>query len=138
MSRSASITLAWADGDYHFRLAWGEIIQVQEATDAGPFVVLGRLQDGTWRVEDISSVIRLGLIGGGLEPPKALKLTRTYVESRPPVENLLIAIAILQAGLMGAPDEEEIKKNESQMMATASTISPTENSASEPFTERAQ
>lgn len=106
MSRDGRLELDWADGRYGFRLAWGELIKLQEACDTGPFVIYGRLQDGSWRVEDISHVIRLGLIGGGLEPGKALTLVRSYVESRPPLENRTLAIGVLSAALMGAPDEK--------------------------------
>jgi len=138
MSRDASITLAWADGDYHFRLAWGELKLLQEATNAGPPIVLKRLENDLWLIEDISSVIRCGLIGGGMTPVQALKLTRAYVESRPPAENVPYAIAILQCGLFGAPDEDETKKDEGRMTATDSMISQTENSGLEPSMARAQ
>ncbi|WP_313760168.1 gene transfer agent family protein [Rhizobium sp.] len=103
--RDARIELDWADGTYSFRLAWGQLAELQEKCDAGPYVVFERLRTSTWRMEDISSVIRLGLIGGGLEPVKALKLVRAYVEDRPPVESLTFALGILSAGLLGAPDE---------------------------------
>ena len=105
MSLDASITLDWADGTYVFRLAWSELEMLQEAVDAGPWVVLGRLFDRTCRVGDISHVIRLGLIGGGKEPVEALKLTRAYVEARPPAENVMVAIGILGAALNGAREE---------------------------------
>ena len=129
MSREASITLDWADGSYHFRLAWGELAKLQEACDCGPYVVMGRLADSTWRLEDISNVIRLGLIGGGKTPVEALKLVRSYVEDRPPMENLLTARAVMMAGLMGAP-EETVKKKQRRAKVKESTISPAENSAS--------
>ena len=106
MSRDAKIELAWADGDYTFRLAWGQLAELQEKTDCGPYVVLQRLMDGTWFTTDISNVIRLGLIGGGAEPSKALGLVRAYVEDRPPVENVPIAQAILYAACMGAQDDK--------------------------------
>lgn len=105
MSRDAKITLTWADGDYTFRLGWGELAELQEKTDAGPYVVLNRLHTHHWRIEDLSNVIRLGLVGGGLEPVKALKLVRTYVEARPPMESHPYAVAVLSAGLIGAEDE---------------------------------
>ena len=105
MSRDAKITLTWGDGDYDFRLGWGQLAELQEKTNAGPYVVLTRLYDGTWRVEDISNVIRLGLIGGGMKPTDALNKVRIYVEARPPIENTQTAIAITAAGLMGADDE---------------------------------
>ena len=59
----------------------------------------------TWKVQHISEIIRLGLIGGGLAPTEALKMTRNYVESRPPLENLSLAQAILALSLQGAPEE---------------------------------
>lgn len=105
MSRDATITEPFADADYVFRMAWGEIVQLQELRDCGPYVVLDRLVTGRWLVQDIREPIRLGLIGGGLKPVEALKLVRQYVEQRPAIESLEIATRILQAGLVGAPDE---------------------------------
>ena len=126
MSRDGSITLPFADGDKVFRLAWGELIKLQEATDAGPFVVYNRLMTGTWRLGDISNTIRLGLIGGGMEVPKALQFVQSYVESRPPLESLPLAQGILGTALQGAPDE---KPGESAGEgANASMTSPTESS----------
>lgn len=106
MARDASITLPFADGDYPFRLGWGQLILLQEAVDAGPFAVLGRLEDRSCRVQDIAHVIRLGLIGGGMEPKKALELVRAYVEDRPPLESVVHAQAILSAAVVGAPEED--------------------------------
>lgn len=111
MSRDASIgPLAWADGKYAFRLAWGQLRELQEACDAGPAVVLGRLQGDAWLIQDISSTIRLGLIGGGCTPEKALTLVDRYVESRPPMENRMLAAAVLMAGLIGAPEDQPPKR----------------------------
>jgi hypothetical protein len=105
MTRDAKIDLDWADDTYSFRLGWGELAELQEKTDAGPYVVLHRLHSHQWRIEDISNVIRLGLIGGGMEPASALKKVRMYVEQRPPLENHSFALAILSSGLLGAPEE---------------------------------
>lgn len=134
MSRDARIELDWAEGLYSFRLGWGELSKLQEACDAGPYVILNRLHDGGWRVEDISSVIRLGLIGGGLEPAKALKLTRAYVEARPPQENLIPAQAILGVAIFGAPDET-LGKGQAADQEISSTTSRTESSGSPPSME---
>jgi len=106
MGRDASVTLAWADGNYTFRLAWGELIELQEQCDAGPYVVLGRLSQGAWKMQDISETLRLGLIGGGVEPAKALTLVETYVKPRPPMENLQFARGVLSLALLGPPPEK--------------------------------
>lgn len=137
MARDGAIVLDWADGTYPFRLGWGELAQLQEACDAGPYVILERLNTGTWKVGEIAATIRLGLIGGGREPVAALKLVRAYVEARPPAENLMVAQAILGAGIYGAPDEDTTAKKETAAAQPGSTISPTERSDSLPYTEPA-
>ena len=105
MGRDASIELDFGPELQRFRLAWGQLSSLQEACDAGPYVILDRIMNGTWRMNDIRETIRYGLIGGGMTPSDALKLVREYVEDRPPVENLMIAQAVLSAGLVGAPEE---------------------------------
>ncbi|WP_426229291.1 gene transfer agent family protein [Pararhizobium sp. DWP3-4] len=128
MSRDATIMLPWADGDHTFRLGWGELELLQEACDAGPYVILNRLFDESWKIGDISNTLRLGLIGGGMTPGSALKLTRTYVEKRPPVENLVFAQAVLSAGCIGAPEERVGETGAPSPEAESDlTTSPTEN-----------
>lgn len=129
MSRDAKVELDWADGTFVFRLGWGELVELQEACDAGPLVIHTRLATGAWRVADISNAIRLGLIGGGMRPGDALKKVRTYVEARPPLESVPLAMAVLGVALQGAPDEPP---GEAPGEATGggSTTSPTESSAS--------
>lgn len=105
-NRDASVTLTWADGDYTFRLAWAQIIELQEKLDAGPAYILDKFYNGGWKVEYISEVIRLGLIGGGQSPSEAIRLVRTYVEARPPFENLSTAQGILAVSLIGAPTDK--------------------------------
>jgi hypothetical protein len=105
VTRNATITEPFADADYVFRMAWGEVVQLQELRDCGPYVVLDRLVTGRWLIQDIREVVRLGLIGGGLKPVEAVKLVRQYIEARPVVESLELATRILQAALVGAPEE---------------------------------
>lgn len=135
--RDARVTFAWADGDYSFRLGWGELAELQEHCNAGPYVVLNRLHVGEWRIEDIGEVIRLGLIGGGTEPAKALTLTRRYVEGRPPFENHKFAVVILQAGLLGAPEEGVGEGVAANQTTAPSTTFPTGRSDLPPSTEQA-
>ena len=118
MSRDASITIPFADGDHTFRLAWGELSKLQEACDAGPFVIWSDLLNGRWRIEQISNVIRLGLIGGGMTPGDALQLVKSYVEDRPPMETLALAQGILGAALQGAPDEKPGEAGAASEMGT--------------------
>jgi hypothetical protein len=125
--RDARVEFDWGDGTHSFRLGWGGLAELQEKTDAGPYVVLQRLHTGAWRIEDISNIIRLGLIGGGMEPVAALKLVRAYVEARPPMENLIPGQVILSAALTGAPEEKVGEDDAASQTESSSTNSQTES-----------
>lgn len=135
MSRNASIDLDFGDGTYTFRLAWGELANLQEACDAGPYVIFQRLNTGEWKMNDIREVIRYGLIGGGMAPSDALKIIRAYVEDRPPLETIMFAKGILSAGLMGAPDEPVGEQEAANPTEANLTTSPTESFDLPPSTE---
>lgn len=128
MSRDGSVTLPFVDGPKTFRLGWGELIKLQEACDAGPYVIYRRLMMGGWKLQDISNTIRLGLIGGGMTPELALNFVRDYVEARPPLESIPLAQGILGTALQGAPDEKP-GEHGGEEAATSSTTSPTESGA---------
>src|SRR5215207_6058651 len=99
MSADASITLVWGDGEHKFRLAIGQLRELQEKTSAGPIEVLDRLATRRWRVDDVRETVRLGLIGGGLEPIKSLSLVKHYIDDRPLMESISTAQAILMVAL---------------------------------------
>jgi hypothetical protein len=138
MSRDASIAFDWADGHYQFRLPLKQVQELQEKTDCGPFFLLQRLINGNWRFEDLRETIRLGLIGGGTEPAKAMALVQRYVDPpRPMIESVAPARLILGAAVMGAPDGEEPGKPEAVKDGEAMN-SPEENSPLPPYTELPQ
>lgn len=105
MSRAGRIIVRVAEADYEFRLGWGEIVELQETRDAGPFVIHARLVDGSWKTDDIAVTLILGLVGAGKSRVDALSVVEGWLESRLPAENAVLARAVLNAGLVGAPDE---------------------------------
>lgn len=116
MSRDAKITLDWGDSTYTFRLGIGELEEHDEKIAAGrplgypsgPLAVLSRLWEGTWTITDVRETVRLGLIGGGVGPAEALKLTRRYVDDKPLIGNVGLAILILSDALgIEQPEEPE-------------------------------
>lgn len=133
MSRNASITIDWADGTHTFRLPIAQIEELQEKTDCGPYFLFNRIVTGQWRIADLRETIRLGLIGGGMEPPKARTLVERYVDNRPYAESIKPAQAILGAALIGAPDGEKPGKAKRQRKLAEN--SQTENSPLPPSME---
>lgn len=107
MTRSARISLSWADGDYDFRLDIARLEAVQEACDAGPAELLTRLAGNRWRVADIRQPILHGLIGAGQSTERARALVHTWVGEGQLQENILTAQAVLMAAVMGAPEDDD-------------------------------
>jgi hypothetical protein len=111
MSRHGEITLGWGDGDYRFRLGYGQLRQLQEACDAGPAWIANRLRGDQWRVEDVRETLRLGLIGGGMAQGEALDKVRKFVEEDSSyAANCIPAWAVLQAAILGPIDEKSLGK----------------------------
>jgi hypothetical protein len=120
---NAEVTIPFADGQYKFRLALGELRELQEKTNAGPLELLKRLHAGTWRVDDPRETIRLGLIGGGMLPTEAMKLVLRYVDARPLTENVMTAQAILMVALYEEEDPQMGKDEPRRSESTESSPS---------------
>lgn len=106
MSRSARITSPFGDGVYDFRLDIGGLEELQEKTDAGPEEVYQMIAEGRWRVAHIREPIRIGLIRAGMEPMRALALISRYAAEGYLVSLKALAMSIVGAALVGAPDED--------------------------------
>lgn len=135
-NRNGRIELEFADGTYGFRLAIGELEELQEKTGVGPYALLRRLLANDWKVDDVRQTIRLGLIGDGLDPIKSKKLVERYVDQRSDwLNNAMIAQAIVSAALVGAPEEEPGKSVEPEAETEALNF-PTDALPSASFTEQ--
>lgn len=114
-NRSGKISLPFGNDTHVFKLGYGQLKELQDAVDAGPFVIFDSLLKNTWKIEYIRETIRCGLVGGGMSGIDAIRMVKTYVEdveSYPLQPNVLIAAAILNAALIGAAEENVGKKNE--------------------------
>ena len=130
MSRHAAIEQDFGDGTYTFRLGLDEIEELERLRDTGIFQIVVRLSKDsrTARLSDISAVLRLGLIGGGMKPVDALVKVRKYVDERPLDENRDIAYAVGLAALMRlhAKDLETPPGEVSAPETSVSTSAPSE------------
>lgn len=126
MSTHGSITIEWADGEYTFRLAIGQLRELQEKTASGPMEVFERLQQGKWRVDDIRETIRLGLVGGGMPAIESKRMVDQYVDAFPLLDNIDPARTIIAAAIIGAPDDPvgKHKAEEAKTEATVASSSP--------------
>jgi hypothetical protein len=108
MSRHGAIEQDFGDGTFTFRLGLGEVEELEEKCALGLFLIATKLSPAVraCTLKEISEVLRLGLIGGGMAPVDALAKVRKYVDARPIDENRDIAHAICLAGLMRVHSSE--------------------------------
>lgn len=145
MSRGGEVRFDWAGEERTFRLAIGELRLLQEATDAGPMELLRRIQEGSWRIDDLREVLRLGLIGGGLHPDKEVApLIRLYIDKGldtaggyAPLDLVPPASAVLLAALSGARDEPLVEGTPAGEGPLAETAKPEGASVSPASTDPA-
>ncbi len=120
--RHAEIVRFLGDGDHNFRLALGELRELQDKTGVGPLVLYRRLLQGEWRVDDMRETIRIGLVGGGADAPSAFKLVARYVDDVPLLANVMLAAEIINAALSrpeGEPaDEDDDDDDQKKTMTT--------------------
>jgi hypothetical protein len=106
----------WADGEHTFRLAIGQLRELQETINKprakigapliGPASLYNLIVSRDAWTHEVREVMRLGLIGGGMKPIEAVDLVRRYVEERPLAESSVHAALVLGAALFGTPEEE--------------------------------
>jgi hypothetical protein len=125
MAAHGSVTLFFGDGEHVFNISpIGQTLELQDKCNAGVGTILQRLTTGTFFVNDFRETIRLGLIGGGMKPEEAFRLTKRYVDDRPWQESVLTAPAIIMAAMTGVPKEDVGKKEAAGDETGATTASP--------------
>lgn len=113
MSANGMRTIVWAGGEDQFCLAKvGLILDLEAKCEAGIATVMTRLGSGAFRLNDVRETIRLGLIGGGKTPDQAMKAIRSHVDENPLNSSVLLAYVIIEAVMVGVPDDPVGKKDE--------------------------
>jgi hypothetical protein len=132
MSRDGSVMLVWGDGERRFRLAIGQLRELEEKCRAGSQEIFLRMAQGKWRIDDIRETLRLGLIGGGTPPTDAHMLIVRYFDppERPKLEGVDPALRILKEALVGS-EEEPLGKN---APAGANATTPAGSPSGQPST----
>lgn len=122
---ATEITLAFADGEYRFRLGLAQIAAIEDKCGPigeafarlmkGRYLVngqpLGSTAEAGFKLADVLETVRQGLIGGGsglvhgqtvnVDPVRASSLVEFYVASRPLMEGWSLAVAIMTALMEG-------------------------------------
>lgn len=101
-------TAFFGDGEQTFALPFPLIEELQRKTGVGIGALFQRVRSLAFNVADLSEIIRLGLIGGGMKPEEALTMVQTYVEARPLGETYPVAMGILSTMWFGNDDAAQV------------------------------
>lgn len=127
------ISIIWSNGEDVFCLGRiGERLDLENKCGAGFGEILQRLTSGRWWVNDIRETIRLGLIGGGMEPVRAQRVVNRHVDEQPLGPNVLVAITIMSAAMIEPPGEQPGKGQADGTTGTESTSLTTGDGLSGP------
>ena len=134
MDPRGSTHLDWGDGTYLFRLTVPGMVELEGVCDAPMAVIFRRVHAGEYSVSDIRETLRLGLIGGGLDPTAPLQKIRTQFEDNIAEVGLAYhhpyARAVLGGAMMGfienplapaTPEVPGVPETPSESMSSPST-----------------
>lgn len=122
MSANGTRSIVWANGEDVFCIAKvGLILDLEDKCKCGIATVMGRLEGGAWHLNDVRETIRLGLIGGGMAPDKAMAAVKRHVDETPLGVHVLLAYEIVRAAIFGVPDDPVGKEPPAEATATGSS-----------------
>lgn len=99
-------TLVWPAGEHSFRLGIGELRALEQRCDAGCAVVLMRLLASQFKIDDVVSTLRLGLIGAGMPEREAQKTVDAALEVASPYSLAVTAADILRLAIMWSEEDQ--------------------------------
>lgn len=97
----------FGDKEHTFHLTDDMILELERITGAGVGSLFLRLVASQFHLGDLTAIIRLGLIGGGMAPQRALDLIQTYAVNAPLDQTFPLALEILTARYAGTTDDQK-------------------------------
>ncbi|NTS30666.1 gene transfer agent family protein [Phyllobacterium sp. BT25] len=92
--------IVWPGGEHTFMLNIGELRALEQKTNAGAFVTMTRLISSQWKIDDVISTIRLGLVGGGMSEQEARSIVDRALDLASAYKLAITAALILEHSLM--------------------------------------
>jgi len=135
MSAPGTRTIAWANGEDQFCLSKvGLIFDLESKCNAGIATILRRLAEKEFYLNDVRETIRLGLIGGGMASDKAMAAVKHHVDLNENglAPSVLLAYAIIEAVLVGVPEDPLGKAAPAADQTTAGISSSTTDASAAP------
>jgi hypothetical protein len=125
-AHDGSIELTWAGDLRTFRLTIDQLLALQEASDCGPGELYNKLRFGSWRIEHLQAIFRLGLIGAEIDGREAKKIVDRSIVAGDILRHIDPALEILGAALQSP---EPVGKQTGGTETDASPLPPSMETA---------
>lgn len=96
MSEAVAISVFFGDADRRFALTPDLVRELERKAGAGIGAVSRRMFSGDFHHVEVLETVRLGLVGGGETPERAVELVALYAAPRPLSEVHPVATAVLE------------------------------------------
>ena len=94
----------FGDAEHAFILTDDMILELERITGSGVGALFLRLVGSQFHLGDLTAIIRLGLIGGGMNPQRAQELVTTYAVNAPLDQTFPLALDIITARWSGVSE----------------------------------
>lgn len=91
--------------EHDFCLTDAMLAELESISGLGVGALYAQLVNLAYPAEALREIIRLGLIGGGMDPERAKRLCMTYAANRPLAETFPLAFEIMEARWTGKPEK---------------------------------
>lgn len=132
MSRDGSIELQFGGDKRTFRLGIDELLALQDRRGIGLYEIEARFRSRTCHVQDVQEIIRLGLIGGGVEAKRAEEIAERGVKPGALSLCRLVALAVLLAAMQGDESDPVGKEPAASQVPGAATTASEPPPSTEP------
>lgn len=112
------IPILWGDGEHRWRLRIRDLREIESTLDLGIYQLHERIARQQWRVRDLETIVRLALIGGGMEAPAATRMIAAEMDRWPLLETAAACQAVVLLALTG-PQRQHTGQDQDDEGATA-------------------
>ncbi|MBX5149564.1 gene transfer agent family protein [Rhizobium lentis] len=94
-------TQFFGEADHSFHLEPSLVLELERRLGSGIGAIYRRFISADFGFADLTQVIRLGLIGGGMEPKNAAELVEVYGARMSVSELYMVALPVMEALMTG-------------------------------------
>lgn len=126
MDGSGALTVPWAGDDRRFLIGIDQLRELEGHTNVGALLTYQRVVSGEAKEDEYRTIIRLGLLGGGMQQSEVSALLKVFCDGAKVSlrENRRVAQLVLLAGITGPPRERKPGKAKAEPSAPDASTSP--------------